>query len=280
MTKTATILIYPRIHYYDGTTGYETATSMTDVVVSVSGETSTLTVQYFNPSSASPVTSTEGYIDLKVTPAQPVTLKLSAGVNLTTPDSSGGRDFNGYFKHWGRYDLYDLDTDAAHPNVTVGASTTTSDIAEIDWKTCRIYGDSYLVSGTDYNGTSDRPLTFLSWAEFFNRGYSVRPTLGIPEYVTETVEGRAAFHPTPDRTCQLVFNYTKTPQTLADASDEPTGLPVRFHNVISWRAVMKYATYDSQPALLRRAEEEYERIMRKMRRDLLPKITVTSGLYW
>lgn len=283
MQKQGTVQIFPRLHFFDGTTSYETSTSMEDVVLTLDGVTTTYDIMYFSPASGSAIsTPTEGYIDLKIVPDVPFTGRVPVGLNMTTPNTAGGRNFSGYFKHWGQYDLYD----PVYPQTLAGSATDTSDIAEINWTTCTIFDDSFRrpeASGAtlEYADAIERRLCYLPWEYFYASGFTTNTEVGLPRYITETVDGLAAFHPAPDKIYQLTFSYAKTPQTFSLAADEPTGLATRFHQAIAWKAVQKYATYDSQPSVLRRADEEYQRLMRKMRRDLLPKTTVSyKNLDW
>ena len=282
MKTNAVVYIYPRIHFYDGTTSYATNTSMEDVLLTgedwdLSGYSS-LTILYFDPADASAIsTPTEGYIDLKVVPDAPLDFSIPVGLELTTPDTAAGRTFKGYFKHWGHYNLGDTN----YPFTGQGVSTDTSDISEVDWNSFRMFDDAETrpaASGNylNYNDSREVPLRFFTWDQFTSSGLDRNQSPGTPQVVTQTDTGEVMFWPAPARTYTCRFSYTKNPQTFSADADVPTGLPSRFHRVIAWAAVMKYALYDEQPALLRRAEQEYSKLMRKMRRDLLPKISIST----
>lgn len=281
MRGNAVVQVYPRIHYYDGTTSYETNTPMEDIVLTNNdwelSNYEDLTIQYFSPASLSAIsTPTEGYIDLKVIPDAMLDFGMPAGLRLSTPNTASGRNFNGHFKHWGYYDMYDPHL----PHSSQGVSTDTSDIAEIDWHSFRMFDDAQIredATGSylNFNDSREIPLQFLSWDSFRSNSLDVNQYPGRPRVVTQTDTGLVTFWPAPARIYTCRFSYARTPQTLASASDTPTNLPDRFHRIIAWGAVMKYALYDEQPALLRRAETEYNKWMNHMRRDLLPKVSVS-----
>lgn len=283
MKSSAVVTLPPRLHYYDGTTVYATSSTMEGIELSGADWTrDPLTILYFSPASVSSISiPAEGYIDLKVVPDQPIDFIIPTGLRMTTTNNASARGFTGFFKHWGWYDMNDLHL----PYTQQGYSTDTSDIGEIDWTSFRIYNDAYIreeAAGSyiDYNNSTESKLHFMPWEEFTSRGYDVRQAPGIPAIVTQTPTGEVTFHPPPSRSIVCRFTYTKVPQLLSDSSDEPTGLPSRYHKLIMWRAVMKYATYDEQPALLRRASDEYENLMRRVRRDFLPKVKVISDYTW
>lgn len=274
--------IVPRFHFFDGTTAFETTTSMEDIVLtdSQASGAETLTINYFSPASGSAIsTPTEGWIELKVDPDTPIDFKVPIGSKWTTPTGSSGRTFAGYFLHWGRYDLYDnVGYDLASP----GFSTDLSNIASIDWTTLKMQNDSFIGeawdAGTEYMDSEAIDIEFLPYSTYSNRGYERNAVPGTPRYVTETPDGLLQMYPPPDRNYVITFDYVKTPQTFSDDADTPTGLDDRHHQVIVWKALMEYALYDEQPALRARAERRYEDLYRLLRRDALPKITVGHRL--
>lgn len=284
MRKQGVVVITPRIHFYDCQTGYQTSTSMNTVELTINSDPAlTYTIRYFSPASGSAIsTPTEGYIDLQVDPEVPLVNFIPAGMYINTANTSDDRSVQAYFKHWGHYSLYDNH----YPySTTDGWATDTSDIAEIDKTTLRLFNDTYQrddpASGNfvDYGDAVEVPITYLSWEEYCRRRMDVNTVPGCPQFVTESPDGELVFYPPVDKVYTLRFSYTKVPQTFSSDSDTPTGLATRFHQAIGWAALKKYASYDEQPALLSRAQDELDMQMAKLRRDVLPKVTVRHSYY-
>lgn len=276
--------VVPRIHFYDGTTTYETTTSMEDIELTPDGwTTDLLTIKYFSPVSGSAIsTQTTGYIDLKVVPDEPLDRAIPTGLELTTVDDASNRGFTGYFLHWGRYDL----NEATTPALVAGSATSLAagaTIAEVNWTTFKLYDDApnrpaYTGTEVNYSESQAVPLVFMEWDSFVERGLSTNASLGKPQIVTQAPDGTVQFYPNPDKSYMATFTYTALPQTFSAASDTPTNLPTRFHRAITWVTIMKYALYDNQNmSLYRRAEMEYNKILGKMNRDLKPKVAVSHN---
>lgn len=274
--------IVPRFHFFDGTTAFETTTSMEDIVLTdaQASNPETLTINYFSPASGSAIsTPTAGWIELKVDPDSPIDFKIPVGSKWTTPSGGTGRTFAGYFHHWGRYDLYD---NVGYDLVSPGFSTDLSDIASIDWTTLKMQDDAFIgeawSNGREYMDSKAIDIEFMPYSFYSRCGYEKNAQPGTPKYVTETPDGLLQMYPPPNKNYVITFDYVRTPQTLTDDADTPTGLPARHQQVIVWKAVMEYALFDEQPALKAKAERRYNELMVRLRRDALPKISIGHKL--
>ena len=81
----------------------------------------------------------------------------------------------------------------------------------------------------------------------------------------------------PDDTYTVRGEYYRAPQVFALDADTPVGLPLRFHEIISWRALMLLAEHDEAPAGLATATMNYMDLLRQLERDQLPKPTIGGG---
>lgn len=62
--------------------------------------------------------------------------------------------------------------------------------------------------------------------------------------------------PPPNGTYTVTGDYFRAPSDLVADTDVPVGLPARFHMLIVYRAMKKYAGYESAPEIYERANEE------------------------
>ena len=62
--------------------------------------------------------------------------------------------------------------------------------------------------------------------------------------------------PPPDGSYTITGDYFVAPSEMAADIDVPVGIPTRFHMLIVYRAMMKYAGYESAPEVYQRASEE------------------------
>ena len=75
----------------------------------------------------------------------------------------------------------------------------------------------------------------------------------------------------------LHFEYWRTPQDLVTASDVPR-LPVRFHMVIVYRAMLQYALYENASEVAQQASLNEARLMNRMMESQLPAIDLPEPL--
>lgn len=91
-------------------------------------------------------------------------------------------------------------------------------------------------------------------------------------------DGCIVLNVSPDRTgLYLEFDYRLREQTFAVNADEPTGLPLKYHMIIVYRALLDYAGFDETDLQYKRAERLYKKMMYKLRLDQTPEYTVPGG---
>lgn len=130
------------------------------------------------------------------------------------------------------------------------------------------------LNDTDLNtgSTVNFNIPYLPWAQFI-LAYEGKEVFGRPVVVTETPDGWWDFFPRPAQPYLLTFNYQSSGQVLDDHCDTVEDLPVAYHDMIVWRAVMYYADYDRQPDLFARAERRYEYYKNRAEANLMPTPT-------
>lgn len=185
-------------------------------------------------------------------------------------NSNGGLQCR--FKRWAGYDL--------SQSAALGLDTT-SDISETKLDSFSIT-DILADSGQSYSSTSWAKLPYIPYAEFVKMWMAAPTSVAKPRYFTLDNTGKHRFYPSPDDYYHIYFEYTKTPQTLSAYTDEPTGLPTRFHKMIVWRALMYWADYEGQGQQYNRAKQRYAKMENDAIRDLLPPVTIAndSRKYW
>lgn len=115
-----------------------------------------------------------------------------------------------------------------------------------------------------------RLITWETWRSYYGRGVheANRPTdycLAPDQSLRVGVK--------PNKAYVIRGEYRKSPQILS-ANDDIPEMPVRFHDVIVWRAVILIAEHDEAPNALQLARTKYGEMISQMERDLLPAFSV------
>lgn len=97
-----------------------------------------------------------------------------------------------------------------------------------------------------------------------------------PRNFTIRPDGLMELWPVPQAEYTITFDYLREPQILAEDEDVPI-LPLRYHDVIVYRALLKYAGFDEAQAQYQRAMPEFRKLMHDMGRELLPEIRVRGA---
>lgn len=90
--------------------------------------------------------------------------------------------------------------------------------------------------------------------------------------------GNGAFllGPAPDGLYVVRGEYRTAPQVLAANGDTPN-LPLRFHDIIKWRALQLLAEFDEAPTAMATAGMNFARLLGDLERDQLPMISIGGG---
>lgn len=121
-------------------------------------------------------------------------------------------------------------------------------------------------------GTTDQ--TELYWVEYDDfRSYYLTGTQSDtrPQHFTIGDSNELLVGPKPDSALYTITGYYfKSPQELSADADEPE-LPEQ-HDVIAYRAMRKYARFESAPEIYAEAEREERRILTSLFNKYLPAI--------
>jgi hypothetical protein len=114
---------------------------------------------------------------------------------------------------------------------------------------------------------------YFDWIENDGRDLTVN---GKPNSITvhPTTEALMVAPPADDEYV-LFYNYWRTPQTLVDDDEEPI-MPERYHDLIVYWALKKYAVHEVAPEAIMRADVEVKRLLSDLELDQLPAITTAS----
>jgi hypothetical protein len=126
-------------------------------------------------------------------------------------------------------------------------------------------------------GVSDEgELPFTPWPEWrviYGRGTQ---TPNRPVTYTITPANEFALGPLPDTTYTVRGEYVQVPQSLSANTDTPN-CPLRFHNIVAYRALMMLAGHDEAPTTYAEAQSNFSRFMSDLERDQLPAWGSGSG---
>lgn len=117
-------------------------------------------------------------------------------------------------------------------------------------------------------GTS-RWLTFVPWDEF-RLLYRLQPQPdSAPAFWTVDPDENLVLGPGPDAAYVVVGDYQRSPLVWTAGTEEPE-FPARFHRLIVWEALKKYALFESAQEVLARANKEASPLWAALRRSQLP----------
>lgn len=153
---------------------------------------------------------------------------------------------------------------AAYTPVQAGLSDFAS------WNT----DDVWVYSGTTAN---EYPMTFVPYADFKSVYMMGAIPTGRPAFFTVMPDKSLRFYPTPDAAYTIYGDYQKTASDLASDAAEP-GCPARFHMIVAYGALKKYARYEAAPEVFEDASIEYKRFLSNLAQDQLPEIGMPEPL--
>lgn len=102
-------------------------------------------------------------------------------------------------------------------------------------------------------------------------------THGVPSRYSLNRDGCLVFDakpPTDD--FRLEYDYRAMPQKLLADADVPRGLPDKFHDLITYRAMVHYAGFDETGVQMQRATKLYRDMMNKLRLEQLPEYAMAG----
>ena len=154
---------------------------------------------------------------------------------------------------------------------TVGIAV--DDFGKWDRETFRCYTTT--VGTNDEQFLDDIP--FDTWRDDFmlgaNRAVQTRPTV-----VAIGPNQSVNVGPPSNGLYTITADYWVAPSVMSTDAAVPTGLPLRYHMLIVYRVMKKYAYYESAPEVLNRANAEYTPLFEKLEAARLPQIGFGGGL--
>ena len=109
--------------------------------------------------------------------------------------------------------------------------------------------------------------------EWFKAIYRIgTQNTGYPAHITVDPNNRIVLGPIPNDIYTVTVDYNLSSQELSADEDIPE-LPARFHDLIVYRAMEKYAYRESAAEVLARAQTEGRRLMRQLEADQLDALS-------
>ena len=102
-------------------------------------------------------------------------------------------------------------------------------------------------------------------------------TTGIPGRYTFDRDGCIVFDSKPsDNHLHIEFEYRAMPHHLVNDGDVPRGLPSKFHDLITYRAMTHYSGFDETGVQMQRAAKLYRDLMNKLRIEYLREYSMAG----
>lgn len=76
----------------------------------------------------------------------------------------------------------------------------------------------------------------------------------------------------------VTADYFVAPSVMTDDTDVPTGLPLRFHMLIVYKAMMKYAGYESASEVFSSGSSQYNLMFAQLEAARMPGVGFAGGL--
>ncbi len=123
-------------------------------------------------------------------------------------------------------------------------------------------------------GVSDEGVVrWIEWHTFIHRYLRGSQTNNRPTEWSISPAGEICFGPPPDKAYPVSGEYMKTPQILADNTDEPE-CPSRYHHAISDLANILMAQHDEAELHIITNQQRYDSVMADMRLSELPTLGI------
>jgi hypothetical protein len=123
-------------------------------------------------------------------------------------------------------------------------------------------------------------LRFIDWNTWTASNYDVASVVqpGKPGAFTWSPQLEIITDRNPDAAYQIQLEYHRAPQSLVMDTDVPI-MPARFHDLIVYAAVMRFAKFDKDMELLQTATTDYEEWLSKLENSQLPAIQFAKSRY-
>lgn len=140
-----------------------------------------------------------------------------------------------------------------------------------DWK-----HDSFRAYTTAFGATDEQILPYMSWMTYRNvyQFGAMRTTTGRPVAAAIQPNKSLSVGPIPDVAYTVNGEYWRLPTKLVADTDDPaaTGndFPERFHMLLVYDVMQRYAEYESAPEVEQRAVRGYKKLRNRLGTAYLP----------
>jgi hypothetical protein len=112
---------------------------------------------------------------------------------------------------------------------------------------------------------------FLSWTRWDNFSYlyetgALQSQTSQPVHITINPKDEIQLGIAPNDIYTVRGEYHRSAQLLAADGDIPE-MPVQYHNIIMYKAMLWYGYYESAPEIIARAEKGYNLLMNQLRKN-------------
>lgn len=124
----------------------------------------------------------------------------------------------------------------------------------------------------------EQQLVYVPWNTFrdtFLVG-AQRDMRSRPTHITQRPDQSLQVWPLPDGVYQIIGEYYLAPQSMAANADVPI-FPAKFHDAITWRALMYYAQSEAAPELYAAGQEEFLKILDQMNALQMEEVTIAEA---
>src|SRR5258708_2358586 len=120
-------------------------------------------------------------------------------------------------------------------------------------------------------------IPFDSWRDSYMYG-AQRNVQTRPVAIAVGPDQSLNLGPPPNGQYTITGDYFVAPTEMVLDTDVPVGLPTRFHMLIVYRTLMKYAGYESAPEVYQRGMEENRTMYAQLQALRLPRMTFGGAL--
>ena len=124
---------------------------------------------------------------------------------------------------------------------------------------------------------TERWTVWTQW-DWFKHLYEIgTQNSGAPVFVSSDPQDQMVFGPPPNGIWTVTGDYWRSPQVLSDGvtpDDEVPEMPVQFHKLIVWEAMIHYGYQQAAPEVLARAERYSRKLYRQLENNQFPKFKV------
>lgn len=162
---------------------------------------------------------------------------------------------------------YQLGTSAGQVGIAVDS------FGKWDRDTFRCYTTT--VGTNDEQFLDDMPFDY--WRDVYmlgaNRSVQTRPVV-----VAVGPDQSVNVGPPSNGLYTVTADYFVAPSVMTADTDVPTGLPLRYHMLIVYKTMTKYAGYESAPEVFSRGSSEYNLMLNQLEAARLPQIAFAGSL--